>query len=100
MLFFLALASASLVQAKSYTVTLFQPSVVGGTELKAGSYRLEVDGEKAVIKGAKQSAEAAVKVETTEQKFGATVVRYQNGDGKYRVTEIRLGGTSTKLVFN
>jgi len=27
-------------------------------------------------------------------------VKYQNGDGKYRVQEIRLGGTKTKLVFD
>ena len=41
-----------------------------------------------------------MKVETAEEKFGSTSVRYQNGDGKYRIQEIRLGGTKTRLVFN
>jgi hypothetical protein len=92
----LALASA----ASTYTVTLFEPSLVGNTELKPGNYKLEVDGEKATIKSAKSSVEAAVKVETGNEKFANTVVRYTNGDGKYHVQEIRLGGTRTKLVFN
>ena len=92
----LALASA----ASSYKVTLFQPSMVGNTELKPGDYKLEVDGEKAIIKDGKSSVEVAVKVETGNEKFGNTVVRYNNGDGKYHVQEIRLGGTKTKLVFN
>src|SRR5271168_493832 len=92
----LALASA----ASTYSLTLFQPSMVGNTELKPGDYKLQVDGEKATIKNGKSSVEAAVKIETGDQKFANTVVRYSNGDGKYHVQEIRLGGTKTKLVFN
>jgi hypothetical protein len=41
-----------------------------------------------------------VKVEKAENKFKSTSVRYTNGDGKLTVQEIRLGGTSTRLVFN
>jgi hypothetical protein len=92
----LALASA----ASSYKLTLFQPSMVGNTELKPGEYKLDVNGERATIKDGKSSVEAAVKVETGNEKFANTVVRYGNGDGKYHVQEIRLGGTRTKLVFN
>lgn len=92
----LALAVAS---AKTYSVTLFQPSIVGGTELQPGDYKVDVQDSKVVIKSGKTSVESAVKVETGEQKFNATAVRYTNGDGKYRVQEIRLGGTNTKLVF-
>lgn len=92
----LALAVAS---AKTYSVTLFQPSVVGGTELQPGDYKVDVQDTKVVIKSGKTSVESTVKVETGDQKFNATSVRYANGDGKYRVQEIRLGGTNTKLVF-
>lgn len=92
----LALAVAS---AKTYSVTLFQPSVVGGTELQPGDYKVDVQDSKVVIKSGKTSVESPVKVETAGEKFNATSVRYTNGDGKYRVQEIRLGGTNTKLVF-
>jgi hypothetical protein len=81
-------------------VTLFQPSVVQGTELKAGDYKLNLKDSKVVIANGRQSIEANVKVENSDQKFSATSVRYANGDGKYSVQEIRLGGTKTKLVFH
>lgn len=91
----LAVASA----ADSYRVTLFQPSVVAGKELKPGEYKVTVKDNKAVITQGKESVEAPVKVEATDSKFNATSVRYNNGDGKYKVQEIRLGNTKTKLVF-
>jgi hypothetical protein len=93
----LALAVAS---ANSFTVTLFQPSTVAGKELKPGDYKVTVDNNKAVIEKGKEKVEAAVKVENTESKFNTTSVRYTNADGKMKVTEIRLGGTNTKVVFN
>ena len=92
-----ALAVAS---AKTYSVTLFQPSIVAGTELKPGDYKVELKDQKVVIRNGKQAAEAAVRVENTPTRYAATSVRYHNGDGKYRVQEIRLGGTNLKLVFN
>jgi hypothetical protein len=93
----LALAAAS--AASSYRVTLFQPSIVAGQELKPGDYKVTVKDNKATIASGKHSVEASVKTETAENKFSSTTVRYSNGDGKYRVQEIRLGGTNTRLVF-
>ena len=34
--------------------------------------------------------------ESGEAKFSSTSVRYKNGDGKYRIEEIRFGGTTTR----
>ncbi len=85
--------------AEKHNITLFQPSMVNGTELAPGDYRLEVDGEKVVISKGKQKVEAAIKVDTNDSKFNSTSVRYANADGKYKVQEIRLGGTNRKLVF-
>ncbi|MBX9603130.1 MAG: hypothetical protein K2X35_19150 [Bryobacteraceae bacterium] len=86
--------------ATSHNVTLFQPSVVNGQELAPGQYKVVVDNNKAVFSSAgKQKLEAPVKVETADEKFSSTSVRYQNGDGKYRVREIRVGGSKTRLVF-
>jgi hypothetical protein len=94
----LALAIAS--AASNYHFSIFQPSYVGGKELKPGDYKIELNGDKAVIKVGKQVLEAAVKVENGSEKFSETSVRYATADGKMMVQEIRLGGTSTKLVFN
>ncbi len=95
----LALAVAS--AAQSHRVTLFQPSLVNGTELKPGEYKVTLkDNNKAVITSGKTTIEADVKTETADSKFSSTTVRYRNGDGKYHVQEIRLGGTSTKVVFD
>jgi hypothetical protein len=100
LLSFAILAMSALANAKSFSVTLFQPSIVGGAELQPGEYKLDLNESKVDIHSGKKSAEADVKVENGDQKFSSTSVRYQNGDGKYRVQEIRLGGTKTKLVFN
>jgi len=97
LLFTVALMVAS---AASYNVTLFQPSVIAGKELKAGDYKLTVDGDKAILAMGKQKVEAPAKIETAETKFSSTSVRYSNEGGKMKVTEIRLGGTNQKLVFN
>jgi len=92
----LAVASAG----QSHRITLFQDSVVNGTELKSGEYKVTVENDKVVISNGKNKAEASVKVETSNTKFNSTSVRYLNGDGAYKVKEIRIGGTTTKLVFD
>lgn len=99
-LFVCLLAGMAFASAKTYTVTFFQPTVVGNTELKAGDYRFEVQDQKIVIKHGKDTTEANVKVETGEGKYPSTTVRYANADGKNKVEEIRVGGTNMKLVLN
>ena len=91
----LAVASAS----DSYRVKLFQESVIAGQALKPGEYKVEVKDNKAVIKDGKRVIEADVKAESNADKFPATSVRYQMSEGKANVQEIRVGGTSTRLVF-
>jgi hypothetical protein len=91
-------AGVSLAASKSYNITLVEPSVIGGKELKPGSYKVEVMDQKVVIRGNKDSAEAPIKVENADSKYNATTVRYGNGDGKYRVQEIHLAGTRMNLV--
>ena len=93
----LALATAS---AETFKLTLFEPAVVQGKELKPGSYKLDLKDTKLVIANGKTSVETSVKVETADQKFNATSVRYANTEGKYSIQEIRLGGTRTRLVLN
>jgi hypothetical protein len=96
---FLVLAIA-VACAKTYTVTLFQPSVIAGTELKPGEYQLELKDTTVVVKSGRNSVQTSVKVENAESKYGSTAVLYASGEDKLKVQEIRLGGTKLKLVFN
>jgi hypothetical protein len=87
--------------SSSYRVNLLQPSIINGQELKPGEYKIELKDNKAFVnKGNKTVVESDVKVETSDTKFSSTSIRYTSADGKYKVQEIRLGGTTTKLVFN
>ncbi|WP_321473754.1 hypothetical protein [uncultured Paludibaculum sp.] len=101
-MFFVLFLTVALVcaSAATYQVTLFQASTVAGHELKAGDYKLTVDNDKATIAKGKEKVEATVKVETSDTKYSATSIRYADDNGKMKVQEIRLGGTTTKLVFN
>jgi len=93
-------AGIALASTKSFTVTLYEPSVIGGTELKAGDYNCELRDQKLVIKHGRQTTETAVKIENSEAKYASTSVRYDTGDGKSKVQEIRVGGTNMKLVLD
>jgi hypothetical protein len=95
----LAVAGLALASAKSYTVELLHPALVGGTELKAGEYKVELVDQKVVLSRGKIRSEAPVKVETGNAPFDSTTVLLSGGDGKQRVQEIRLGGTKTTLVL-
>lgn len=86
--------------AEAYHVTFYQKTVVAGKELQPGDYKVKVEGNKAVISRGKQVVEAPVRVETTEAKHRGTSVRYQNGDGVYKLDEIRIRNSTTKLVFD
>lgn len=88
------------VPGGNYRITLTQPSVVKGIELKPGEYKLNLSADKVTIDNGKQSVESAVKVETVERKFDSTAIRYSTDAGKQTIVEIRIGGTKTKLSLN
>jgi hypothetical protein len=94
-----ALLGTAIAVAKSYNVTLFQPATVGNVQLAAGDYRLDVVGQKLVIRSGKVVAECPVKEETGETRYLTTTVRFDNSEGKMRIQEVHLGGTATKLVL-
>jgi hypothetical protein len=94
-----AIVALAVASAATYKVTLPQSSVVNGNELKAGDYRLNVQNDKVTIVNGKQSVEVPVKIENVGQTYDSTAVRYLDQGGKATISEIRLGGTKTKLVF-
>ena len=86
--------------APTYKITLLQTSVVKDTELKAGDYRFSLGTEKVSIDDGKKIVEVSCKIENVEKKFDNTAIRYTQQNGKQIVSEIRVGGTKTRLVFN
>jgi hypothetical protein len=95
-----AIAGLAVASAKTYRVQLYEPALLGTMQLAPGEYRVEVVGDKAVIRNGKVQGEAPVKMEENDKKYGFTTVRFTNADGKLHVQEIHLGGTKSKLVFN
>jgi hypothetical protein len=93
-------AIAVLAQAADRRITLSEPFVVAGTKLNPGEYKVQVNGDKVKIYSPKQSVEATAKVETGEEKYRSNALRYESSDSPHRITEILLGGTNTKIVFN
>jgi hypothetical protein len=92
----LALSAAS---AKTFDVTLYQPSVVAGSELQPGAYKLDLNGTRMVLRNGGTSVACDVKVEINERKYTSGSVRYEQNSGKSIVREIRLRGTDMKLML-
>jgi hypothetical protein len=87
---------AAAIAASSYDVKLYAPVSIGATNLKAGDYKVEMQGDKAVFKSGKNVIEVPATMGTSDQKFGFTSLL--TTDSKLR--EIDLGGTKSKIVFN
>lgn len=90
----LALGVAS--AASSYSVKLSESASIGGTQLKAGEYRVEMVGDKAVFKIGKSVVEVPATLGKSDQKFTYTML--VSADSK--IVEIDLGGTTTKILFS
>ena len=97
MLAFCALALAAM--GASYHVTITGTTWVGTNELAPGSYTIEVQGDKAVMKSGKNVIEVPAKVETETSKYPVTSLHTTNAGGKTTLEEIWVGGTTTKIVL-
>lgn len=67
--------------------------------MKPGDYKIEMEGDKAVIKSGKNTIEVAVKVETAKQKFATNELLIQTVNSKPTVMEIHRGGSNERIVF-
>src|SRR4051794_31074574 len=94
-----AIAGTAPAIATPYTVKLLHTSVVKNVVLKQGEYRLNLGKDTATLVSSKTRVETPVKMETVDSKFDSTAVRYDESAGKSVITEIRLGGTKTRIVF-
>jgi hypothetical protein len=94
-----ALAATVAYAASSYHVTLYKPTTVNGTQLKPGDCKVELQGDKVVIKQGKTTVEANVTVQNASQKFVLTTVGYDDGSST-QIHDVSLAGTTMKLVFD
>jgi len=93
---FSALAMGIASAASDYKFELAQATHVGATELKAGTYKVEVQGDKAVFKSGKSVvAQAPAKVEDGKQKYSFTSV----STNASKLESISIGGTTMKIVL-
>ena len=93
------LAALATANAKTYYVDLIEPSVVAGTELKAGTYGIDVMDSSIVIKRGKILITVPAKLERADTKYPATSVRYEVSGGKREIKQIKLGNTNLKVVL-
>ena len=95
-----AIAGNNPVKSPIAHVTLSQPAVVNGTALKAGDYRVIVNEGKVTFTIDKESREIPAKVETGQKKYDVNRVQYDVVGSQTTISEICLGGTKTRLLFN
>ena len=93
---FAAFAMGIASAASDYKIELPQATHVGTTELKAGTYKVEVQGDKAVFKSGKDVvAQSSAKVENGEKKYAATSV----STNASKLESIAIGGTTMRIVL-
>jgi len=93
---FVALAIGIASAATDYSLDLTQTVQVGGTDLKPGKYKVEVQDGKAVFKSGKNVvAQAAATVENGSQKYSVTAL---SASGT-KLQSIAIGGTTVKIVL-
>jgi hypothetical protein len=97
----LAVASLNIASAKSYEIVLNGPAKAGATELKAGEYKIKIEGSQAVFtdEESAKSFTIPVQVENGGRKFRYTSVETTDQDGIERIHAIELGGSTTRVTL-
>lgn len=97
----LAFSSLTIANAKTYELTLAAPTKAGSVQLKAGQYRLKVDGDKATFTAVEndKSVTTPVKVQTGDKKFDTTKVDASKEGDTDVLKDIELGGSKVKIEF-
>jgi hypothetical protein len=87
---------------KSYRVTMSGPAKIGSVQLQPGEYILVLDDSSAHFTEVKTGEEFEVLAkidDTAEKKFESTAIHSTRANGETLITEIRLGGTRTRVAF-
>src|SRR5579883_2181080 len=81
--------------ASAYKVTIPADTWAGDTQLKAGNYKVTVEGNQATFKQGKQTVTVPVATEQASKKFSDTTLE----SAGTKLQAIDLGGTTTKIVI-
>jgi len=96
----LTLSAAGLAAAKSYDISVGGTLKAGETELKPGAYKVKVEGTEATFTDShSKSVTVPVKLEKADKKFDETAVETKEENGVRSMEAIRLGGSTTRIVF-
>ena len=95
-----AFAGSIPVKGSTHKITISQPVTIMGTALKAGEYQVNINAGTITFILGKESHAITGKVETNATKYETDQVRYEQEGDKVKVSEIRVGGTKTRLIFN
>src|SRR6266496_7320 len=95
----LCLSTLGILSAKSYSITLANPTQAGDVQLRPGDYKMKVEGGMAVFTDLDRNKRftVPVKVENSDDKFSETAVITKNDGGVDRIKEIDLGGSHMKI---
>jgi hypothetical protein len=94
---FASLAAATLFAAAgAYKVNILEDTTLAGKQIKAGDYKVEVEGNTATLKHGKTSVSFPAHTEQAASKYNNTQIQYVNN----AIHEIHVGGTNTKIVFS
>src|SRR5262252_358598 len=94
-------AAIAFADRKSDTVTFEKDTMVNGTLVKSGTYKVQFDyktSELAVIKDTRPVATAPGRVEQTDRKALRTVLLTTDHDNTTVMTAITFGGDNRKIV--
>jgi hypothetical protein len=89
----LALGVAS--AASSYSVTIPTDTWAGDTQLKAGTYKVQVEGNQATFVHGKQSVQVPASMEKSASKASDTMLETSGT----KLQAIDIGGTTMKIVI-
>ena len=87
---------------KTYAFTLSDAAKAGSVQLKPGDYHLVLDNSKVRFRELKTGNEFEVDAQidnSATEKFQSTAIHSQRLEGATLITEIRLGGTTTRVTF-
>jgi len=95
----LILAVVAFAASKTFHVTFDHDGWIGATEVKAGDYKVTVDGDKAVLKFGKKVIEVPAKLETVERNYQVSAVVMKPVGNRQQITEIQIGESKYRIVF-
>ena len=97
----MAIFTMSIAFAKTYDISFSSPTKVGNVQLKAGDYRMSVNGTKATFTDVNtlKTVSTDVKVETTDTKFDTTKIDATTDGRTSVVKDIELEGSKVKIDF-